>query len=122
MEEYIDTTKGYLTAQLWHGAYVVMEFDNNYHAPVSGEDGIRLLKKSLLEFCNFKIDKDNNGLCILTYKGAGCYSFSTSVTLTSTGYKRLIEILDAALAQAYTPEEIAEQERHYKEWQNKRKS
>lgn len=134
MTEYIDTTKGCLTAELWHvSAYVVMKFDDNFHASVSGEEGIRLLRQSLLGFgnqdgglitcddCNFRIGKDNNGLCILTYKGTARHSFSTSVTLTIAGHTRLIEILDAAIAQAFTPEEIAENESRHKKWKAKRR-
>lgn len=131
-EEYIDTIKGYLQAELWHvDAYVPMSFDNNFHAPVSGKASLEQLKDALINFtnidgeytyirgdsCTFKIDKDNHGFCILTYKGTSRHNVSTSVTLSEAGRLRLIEILEAGIAQAFTPEQIAERERHSKEWE-----
>ena len=52
-EEYIDTIKGYLQAELWHvDAYVPMSFDNNFHAPVNGKANLEQLKDALINFAN----------------------------------------------------------------------
>ena len=122
MKEQIDTSKGLLTAELWHvGAYVVLNFDGNYHASIHGKTELDRLGQALQDFrrgqqrlvCDdliLEVEADNNGRCIFRYKGTSQHSFSTSVLLTEPGHTRLLEILAAGIAQALTPEQIAEGE------------
>jgi len=130
-EEYIDTTKGYLTAELCHsGAKVAMKFDNNYHVPVQGKANLEQLHDGLSNYkstelyirggdCNFHITEDNHGECILIYKGYYRNNVSVAVTLTEAGRLRLIEILEAGINQALTPEQIAKDEEDFRQWQAK---
>ena len=131
-KEYISTIKGYFQAELWHvDAYMLMHFDNNYYAPVHGKANLEKLRDALVNFalpgpeyihgknCNFKIDKDD-GFCILIYKGTYRHNVSTSVTLSEAGRIRLIEIVEAGIAQAFTPEQIIERERILREYESER--
>jgi hypothetical protein len=133
-EQITETKKGYLTAHLWHvGAYIPMMFNEGYSAPIEGENGIKRMREALIDVsdgyyfstggernCYFKTAVDTDGLCILTYRGTYRENFATSVSLTEKGRMRLIELLDMAIAQALTPEQIAEQEEAYRQWRIKR--
>jgi hypothetical protein len=111
MGNYIDTKQGYLEAKLWHvGADIRLEFNHNYYAVVRDVNNVKTLRDAIenhtkrvyvnCDRCEFLIDTDNNGLCILVYKGSYRGRVSSSVTLTSDGKLQFIEMLNKAIAQS----------------------